>query len=49
MLYLIFIDIGHKRDDDNHTGHEQTCDLNASKCMYYYMSNVYIIMCFYIY
>ena len=44
ILYLIFICIGHKRDDNSHQGLEHTCDLNASKHMYYDMSNVYIIM-----
>ena len=30
-------------------GHEETYDLNASKHMYHYMSNVYVIICLYIY
>ena len=35
MLYLIIIYIGNKTDDNNHTGHEETYDLNPSKHMYY--------------
>ena len=30
-------------------GYEETYDVNASKHMYYYMSNIYIIVCLYIY